>query len=109
MGGIWKNGILIALGIGRPEESTIVRFTLRTSSLPNADVTGACTRTVFCPLVALRLKLAAALPAQSRIWTSPTEEKPDKGSRTNEGVEGSPQYIVTSILVGIVALIPTRI
>src|SRR2546422_11486342 len=101
MGGIWKNGILIALGTDRPEESTIVRFTLRTSSLPNADVTGACTRTVFCPLVALRLKLAAALPAQSRIWNSQTEEKPDKGSRTNERDEDTPQKIDTSIIGGI--------
>src|SRR5207245_6778744 len=96
-------------GTGRPEGSTIVRFTLLTSSLPNADVTGACTRTVFCPLVALRLKLAAAFPVQSRIWTCPIEEYPDKGSSTNDGVEGSPQYIVTIIFARLVALIPTRI
>ena len=100
--------MLIALGTGRPEGSTIVRLTLRTSSLPKADVTGACTSTVFCPFVALRLKLAAALPAQSRIWTCPTEEYPDNGRSMNDAAEVSPQYIVTNILAGMVALIPTR-
>ncbi len=76
--------ILVAPCKGRPAGSAIVRFTFLTSSFPRAVVMGASTTTTFCPLVALRLKLAAVLPVQSRISTGPTEEYPDIGKMTCE-------------------------
>ncbi len=76
--------MLIAPRKGRPLGSAIVRFTFLTSSFPRAVVMGAAMRTTFCPLVTLRLKLAAVLPVQSRISTGPTEEYPDIGRMTCE-------------------------